>query len=80
MYFESFLFDEENKVAVLSCAANLRHKFLTRIYISDEYMEKQVYEAKISTFDWPHIITYAPSLVHIPKSTPKKRQKKQRLC
>ncbi|KAH0924603.1 hypothetical protein HID58_016859 [Brassica napus] len=77
---ESFLFDEENKVVVLSCAAELRRKFVTRIYISDEYMEKQVYEAKISTFDWPHIITYAPSLVHIPKSTPKKRQKKQRLC
>ncbi|XP_013632370.1 PREDICTED: putative F-box/kelch-repeat protein At3g17540 [Brassica oleracea var. oleracea] len=30
-----------------------------RIYISDEYMEKQVYEAnKISTFDWPRIISY----------------------
>lgn len=79
MYFESFLFDEENKVAVLSCAAQLRRKFLTRIYISDEYMEKQVYEAKISTFDWPRIISYAPSLVRIQKSTPKKRQKRQRL-
>ncbi|WZZ48075.1 hypothetical protein YC2023_048182 [Brassica napus] len=80
MYFESFLFDEENKVAVLSCVAELRHKFVTRIYISDEYMEKQVYEAKISTFDWPRIITYAPSLVRIQKSTPNKRHKKQRLC
>ena len=46
-------------MAVLSCAAHLRRKFLTRIYISDEYMEKQVYEAnKISTFDWPRIISY----------------------
>ncbi|KAG2290677.1 hypothetical protein Bca52824_050281 [Brassica carinata] len=80
MYFESFLFDEENKVAVLSCAAHLRRKFLTRIYVADEYMYKQVYEAKTSTFDWPRIITYAPSLVHIPKSTPKKRQKRQRLA
>uniref|UniRef100_A0A0D3A095 F-box associated beta-propeller type 1 domain-containing protein n=1 Tax=Brassica oleracea var. oleracea TaxID=109376 RepID=A0A0D3A095_BRAOL len=79
MYFESFLFDEENKVAVLTCAAQLRRKFVTRIYVSDEYMEKQVYEAKISTFDWPRIISYAPSLVRIQKSTPKKRQKRQRL-
>ena len=51
LYFESFLFDEENKVAVLSCAAHLRRKFLTRIYVADEYMYKQVYEAKTSTFD-----------------------------
>ncbi|CAN6830234.1 unnamed protein product, partial [Brassica oleracea] len=73
LYFESFLFDEENKVAVLSCAAHLRRKFLTRIYVADEYIYT-------STFDWPRIITYAPSLVHIPKSTPKKRQKRQRLA
>ncbi|XP_048610358.1 putative F-box/kelch-repeat protein At3g17540 [Brassica napus] len=38
LYFESFLFDEENKVAVLSCAAHLRRKFLTRIYVADEYI------------------------------------------
>ncbi|KAL0862034.1 hypothetical protein Bca101_041152 [Brassica carinata] len=80
MYLESFLFDEENKVAVLSCAVDLRRKYFTRIYVDDGYLEKQVYEGKTSTFDWPRIITYAPSLVHIPKSTPTRRQKKQRLA
>ncbi|KAF8106937.1 hypothetical protein N665_0129s0007 [Sinapis alba] len=58
LYFESFLFDDEekNKVAVLSCVADLRDKFETRIYIADEYMDKQVYEATISTFDWPFML------------------------
>ncbi|CAA7028036.1 unnamed protein product [Microthlaspi erraticum] len=65
----SFLLDEENKVAVC-CDMDYEDEYrncITRICIVGEDMYKQVYKeiGKGSSFNWPLLLTYVPSLVRI---------------
>ncbi|KAG7567550.1 F-box associated interaction domain [Arabidopsis thaliana x Arabidopsis arenosa] len=74
----SFLLDEENKVAVCS-DIDMDDEDRTRVYVVGEDIYKQVYKdtTKTSYFNWPLLINYVPSLVHIKKNT-LKRQKKRK--
>ncbi|CAN6928996.1 unnamed protein product [Brassica oleracea var. botrytis] len=74
----SFLLDEENKVAVC-CDKDPDDKDKTRMYIVGEDMYKQVYKDNVaaSRFNWPLVLTYAPSLVRIQNRTPRKRKRRR---
>ncbi|CAH8386892.1 unnamed protein product, partial [Eruca vesicaria subsp. sativa] len=76
---DSFLLDEDNKVALCCDITLLRDEHKTRIYIVGEDMFKQVFEdnaPKASSFNWPVVISYVPSLVRIHKRTPKRHKKR----
>ncbi|CAH8388453.1 unnamed protein product [Eruca vesicaria subsp. sativa] len=79
MYVESFLFDEENKVAISCDLGLVEDEKKARIYIVGEDMFKQVYKStvKVTHLDWPRVITYVPSLVRIQESTPKGEKKRR---
>ncbi|KAL1202676.1 putative F-box/kelch-repeat protein [Cardamine amara subsp. amara] len=74
----SFLLDEENKVAVC-CDVDMEDGYNTRIYIVGKDMYKQVYKdtTRGSPFNWPHLLSYVPSLVYIQENT-LERQKKRK--
>ncbi|CAH8260842.1 unnamed protein product [Arabidopsis lyrata] len=72
----SFLLDEENKVA-LCCDRDMDDEDKTRVYIVGETTYKEVYKETIkgSHFNWPLLLSYLPSLVHIHENTPKRQKK-----
>ncbi|KAG7582317.1 F-box associated domain type 1 [Arabidopsis suecica] len=74
----SFLLDEENKVAVC-CDRDMDDEDKTRIYIVGENIYKEVYKETIkgSHFNWPLLLSYLPSLVHIQENTPKRQKKRK---
>ncbi|XP_023639564.1 putative F-box/kelch-repeat protein At3g17540 [Capsella rubella] len=77
----SFLLDEENKVAVCSdIDIDDDDGNKTRVYVVGEDIYKQVYieTTKGSYLNWPLLLCYVPSLVHINKNTSKSNRQKKR--
>ncbi|CAA0382760.1 unnamed protein product [Arabidopsis thaliana] len=74
----SFLLDEENKVAVC-CDRHIDDEDKTRIYIVGVDLYKEVYKerTKGAHFNWPLLISYLPSLVHIQEKIPKRQKKRK---
>lgn len=75
---ESFLLDEENKVAVC-CNVDTDDEARTRIFVVGEDMYKQVYKGikkpKYFHYRQPLLLTYVPSLVCIHKKKSTRRKK-----
>ncbi|KAF8097457.1 hypothetical protein N665_0289s0044 [Sinapis alba] len=61
----TFWVDDENKV-VVTCVRDLNN--CDHVYIVGEDLHKHVYEVANDTWIWPCLLSYVPSLCHIPKA------------
>ncbi|CAN6913052.1 unnamed protein product [Brassica oleracea] len=65
----TFWVDEENKVVVFCCPPVVRDmEGGDHFYIVGEGLHKQVYKVTEGSWIWPWLLSYVPSLCHIPKA------------